>query len=62
MGNNISISLHPDSKAETDQLFNELSAGGKIEMPLQDAFWGDYFGFCTDKFGIQWMFNCESKK
>lgn len=62
VGNNININLQPDTREETDKLFNELSAGGKIEMPMQEAFWGDYFGSCTDKFGIQWMFNCEAKK
>jgi PhnB protein len=56
-GNNVSISLHPDSKEEADRLFKELSKGGKVEMPMEDAFWGDYFGACTDKFGINWMVN-----
>lgn len=60
-GNNIYISLHPDTRAETDTLFAALSAGGKVEMALQDMFWGDYFGSCTDKFGIQWMFNFSKK-
>ena len=57
-GNNIYINLEPDSRAETDRLFAALSAGGKVGMPLQDMFWGAYFGSCTDKFGVQWMFNC----
>ena len=57
-GNNIYINLEPDSRGETDRLFAALSAGGKVGMPLQDMFWGAYFGSCTDKFGIQWMFNC----
>ncbi len=61
-GNNIYINLEPDTRAETDKLFKALSAGGKVEMPLQEMFWGDYFGSCTDKFGVQWMFNCSSKK
>ena len=56
-GNNILIMIEPDSKAETDHLFEQLSAGGKITMPLQDMFWGAYYGTCTDKFGVQWMFN-----
>ena len=43
-GNNNYISLHPDSRAEADRLFNGLSAGGEIEMPMADQFWGDYFG------------------
>ncbi len=60
-GNNININLEPDTRAETEKLFNALSAGGKVDMPLQEMFWGDYFGSCTDKFGVQWMFNCNSK-
>ena len=60
-GNNMFISLEPDTRAETDRLFNALNSGGKVEMPLQDMFWGAYFGSLTDKFGIQWMFNCNSK-
>ena len=62
MGNNIYINLEPDTKEETDRLFAALSDGGKIGMPLADMFWGDYFGSCTDKFGVQWMFNCAAKK
>ncbi|MBP9842878.1 MAG: VOC family protein [Candidatus Pacebacteria bacterium] len=61
MGNNMCISLHPDTRAETDQLFAALIEEGNIEMPLQEMFWGDYFGSCVDKFGVQWMFNCASK-
>ena len=61
-GNNYSISVHPDSREEADRIFKALSAGGKIEMPLEDAFWGDYFGSFTDKFGIQWMVNYSEVK
>lgn len=60
-GNNIFINLEPDSKEETDRLFKALSDGGKVEMKMQDMFWGDYFGSCTDKFGIKWMFNYTKK-
>ena len=60
-GNNVYINLQPDTRAETKRLFNALSTGGEITMPLQDMFWGDYFGSCTDKFGVQWMFNCSEK-
>ena len=55
MGNNMYISIHPENKKEADKLFNELSEGGKIEMELQDTFWGGYFGSFTDKFGVKWM-------
>ena len=61
-GNNVHINLEPDTRAETERLFHALSNGGKVTMPLQDMFWGAYFGSCTDKFGVQWMCNCPNKK
>ena len=60
-GNNVYINLEPDTRAETDKLFKALSEGGTVEMPLQEMFWGDYFGSLKDKFGVQWMFNCSIK-
>jgi PhnB protein len=60
-GNNVHINLEPDTRAETDRLFAALASGGKVEMPMQDMFWGSYFGSLTDRFGVQWMFNCSSK-
>jgi PhnB protein len=60
-GNNVYISLHPDTREETRRIFSALSSGGKVEMELQDMFWGDYYGSCTDQFGIHWMINCSSK-
>jgi PhnB protein len=54
-GNNVHIALQPDSREETKKLFEALSAGGKVTMDLQEMFWGDYYGSCTDKFGVQWM-------
>jgi PhnB protein len=60
-GNNVHINLEPDTKAETRRLFNALSAGGTITLELQTMFWGAYYGTCTDKFGVQWMFNCNEK-
>lgn len=60
-GNNSYINLEPDTREETDKLFQALSAGGKIDMPLQKMFWGGYYGSCTDKYGVRWMFNCASK-
>lgn len=59
-GNNVYINLEPDSREETDRLFNALAVGGKIEMDMQDMFWGAYFGSLTDQFGVQWMFNFRS--
>jgi PhnB protein len=54
-GNNFSLSVGTGNKKEADRLFNGLSKGGKITMPMNTAFWGSYFGMFTDKFGIQWM-------
>jgi len=56
-GNNVYLSIHPESKAEADRIFKALSAGGAIEMPIADQPWGDYYGSFTDKFGVQWMVN-----
>lgn len=61
MGNNVHINIEPDTKEETRKLFDLLSDGGTITMELQDMFWGSYYGSCTDKFGVQWMFNCTEK-
>ena len=58
-GNNVQISLHPTTKEEADKLFKGLSAGGSVEMEMQDTFWGAYFGAFTDKFGIRWMINYQ---
>jgi len=59
-GNNIYINIAAESREEADRLFNGLSNGGTIEMPMEDQFWGDYFGSFKDKFGIQWMINFGS--
>ena len=59
-GNTVTINLEPDTRSETDKLFNALAQGGKVDMPLADQFWGAYFGILVDKFGIRWMFNCAS--
>jgi PhnB protein len=60
-GNNIHIMLEPDTRKETDNLFKALAEGGKVEMPMQEMFWGGYFGNLTDRFGVNWMFNCPNK-
>ena len=62
VGNNININLEPDTRSETKRLFDRLSEGGKVNMPLDEMFWGAYFGSCTDKYGVQWMFNCVGKE
>jgi PhnB protein len=57
VGNNVSLNLEPDTREEADRLFNALSAGGTVEMPMQEQFWGAYFGSCADKYGVRWMIN-----
>lgn len=61
-GNNNYISITTDSREEADRLFNGLSAGGSIEMPMADMFWGDYFGSFVDKFGVCWMVSYANHK
>lgn len=60
-GNAFYINLEPDTRAETVRLFDALSCNGTVSMPLQDMFWGAFYGSCTDQFGVQWMFNCNEK-
>ena len=54
------ISISAESRAEADQIFNGLSAGGTIEMPIADSPWGSYFGMFRDKFGIEWMVDYDA--
>ena len=61
-GDNVYISVSPDSKAEADRIFKALSAGGTIEMPIADQPWGDYYGSFADKFGMQWMVSYSKPK
>ena len=61
-GTNFSISIDCESAEEIDRLFAAFGEGGKVSMPLADAFWGARFGMLIDKFGIQWMFNFEKPK
>ncbi|WP_428225103.1 VOC family protein [Flavobacterium sp.] len=58
-GNNISISINAKSKDEADTLYTNLSEEGQITMPLQDTFWGAYFGMFIDKLGVNWMINYD---
>jgi PhnB protein len=58
-GNNVYVMLSPDTKEETTRLFNSLMEGGKVEMDLQDTFWGAYYGSGSDKFGVHWMFHFQ---
>jgi PhnB protein len=60
--NRNTISITAESREEADTLFNGLSAGGNIEMPMADGPFGAYFGMFADKYGIQWMVNFDTKK
>lgn len=60
-GNNIQITLHPDSRGEADKLHAALSEGGTPGTPMMEMFWGDYYGDLVDKFGIRWLINTSSK-
>jgi PhnB protein len=61
-GTNISLSLSGDNEAELKAYFEKLSAGGMVTMPLEKAIWGDWFGMCTDQFGIQWLVNITGQR
>jgi PhnB protein len=61
-GNNVFVCVDCETIPETERLFTALGEGGTVMMPLQDTFWGARFGMLTDKFGVQWMFNCDQKK
>jgi PhnB protein len=55
----IVVSIATDTPEEADRVFNALTNGGSIEMPIQETFWAQRFGMATDRFGIPWMVNCE---
>jgi len=61
-GTNMSMSLSGDNEAELKAYFEKLSAGGMVAMPLEKAIWGDSFGMCTDKYGVQWLVNITAQK
>ena len=61
-GQNVSLSINAKSKEEADKLFNGLSAGGTVTMPMNQTFWGAYFGMFVDKFGISWMVNFDENE
>lgn len=60
-GNNVALSIDFEAVEDMKQKFDKLAEGGKVTMPVQDTFWGATFGMLTDKYGIQWMFNCDKK-
>ncbi|MGH7708388.1 MAG: VOC family protein [Vulcanimicrobiaceae bacterium] len=58
----ISLSLGMRDVAEAQRIFNRLAEGGNVDQPLEDMFWGAKFGMLTDRYGIDWMINCETKQ
>ena len=59
VGNNISLAVGSNDVASAEKMFNDLSDGATVAMPLQETFWAERFGMLTDKFGINWMFNVD---
>lgn len=59
IGNNYSISISTDSQNQADEIFNGLSNGGQVTMPIGKTFWGAYFGMLIDKYGINWMISFD---
>jgi PhnB protein len=57
VGSSFHLMIAAETKEEADTLFAKLSEGGKVSMPMGQSFWNTYFGMCTDKFGIRWMFS-----
>ncbi len=60
--NRSKISISAESREEADRLFNGLSAGGQVEMPIADSPWGSYFGMFRDKYGVEWMVDFDSNR
>lgn len=61
-GDNISLSINGVDDAKITEIFNKLAEGGKVYIPLEKQTWGDRFGMCADKFGVQWMVNISVNK
>lgn len=59
IGNNIKVNIDFTSEDTQQEVFDKMASGGNVTMPLADQFWGARFGMLTDKFGIDWMFNCN---
>jgi PhnB protein len=61
-GTNVSMSLSGEDEAELRRYFERLSEGGSVSMPLERAPWGDVFGMCTDRFGVNWLVNIAAPR
>ena len=62
VGSNFGISIAGESREHCDEVFAKLSEGGMVKMPMQETFWGAWFGSWTDRFGVSWMINYELPK
>lgn len=62
IGNNVSLSIAASNKEEADTIFKDLSMGGEVTMPMQDTFWGAYFGMLKDKYGFIWMVGFDEEE
>ena len=60
VGTNFSVSFDGESKEQCEDVFGKLSDGGSVTMPMQDTFWGSYFGMCRDRFDINWMVSFDT--
>jgi PhnB protein len=59
VGNNISLAIGSKDPEGADAMFEKMAEGGNVIMPMQETFWAERFGMLTDRFGINWMFNCD---
>jgi PhnB protein len=59
VGSNISLAIGSNDPAGAEAMFEKMADGGNVTMPMQETFWAERFGMLTDKYGINWMFNCE---
>lgn len=62
VGNNISLAVGTSDAWAAEEMFNKMSEGGNVTMPIQETFWAERFGMLTDKYGINWMFNCDKPR
>ncbi|MGB7070456.1 MAG: VOC family protein [Pyrinomonadaceae bacterium] len=61
-GSNISLAIGGSDVAAAESMFNKMADGGSVTMPMQETFWAERFGMLTDKFGVNWMFNCDKPR
>ncbi len=59
-GTTVSMSVNVNDKSEADKVFDKLSSKGKIHSPMQKSSWGEYYGRCSDEYGVTWMINCSN--